>query len=134
VFRLDALVFDRPADRAEAGPGFASALSEAAIDATREHMLGPDNMQAQRYPLVHLHSLGIVGEAPRFAARVAVALHGQTREVQVPLVVTGLPQRVQVSGALVLRQSDFGVQPYSVMNGLLAVQDEIVLEFTLVGE
>jgi polyisoprenoid-binding protein YceI len=97
-------------------------------------MLGPDNMQADRYPLVRIHSLEITGEAPKFAARVAIALHGKTREMHIPLSVTGLPQRVNASGSLVLRQSDFGVQPYSVMGGLLAVQDDVLLEFSLVGE
>lgn len=133
-FRLDQLVFDLPEQRAALGPAFASPISDAAIAATRDHMLGPDNMQAERYPLVRIRSLQISGEAPKFAARLAVEMHGQTREMQVPLNVTGLPQTVTASGALVLRQSDFGVKPYSVMGGLLAVQDDVVLEFTLVGE
>jgi hypothetical protein len=134
VFRLDELVFDLPEHRASLGPAFASPISEAAIAATRAHMLGPDNLQAERFPLVRLHSLEITGEAPKFATRLAVELHGQTRELRVPLTVTGLPQQLSASGALVLRQSDFGVRPYSVMGGLLAVQDDLVLEFTLVGE
>jgi hypothetical protein len=134
VFRLDQLVFDVPSHRATLGPAFAAVLSDAAIAATREHMLGPENMQAGRYPLVRIHSLGITGEAPKFAACIAVELHGQTREMLIPLTVTGLPQRLNASGSLVLRQSDFGVQPYSVMNGLLAVQDDVLLEFNLVGE
>jgi hypothetical protein len=134
VFRLDALVFDLPEQRAALGSAFASSISEAAIAATREHMLGLDNMQAERFPLVRIRSLEITGEAPKFAARVAIDMHGQTRELRVPLTVTGLPQTVNASGSLVLRQSDFGVQPYSVMGGLLAVQNEVVLEFTLVGE
>lgn len=133
-FRLDQLVFDVPSHRAALGPAFAAVLSDAAIAATREHMLGADNMQADRYPLVRIRSLEITGEAPKFAARIAVELHGQTREMLVPLTVTGLPRRVNASGALVLRQSDFGVRPYSVMNGLLAVQDDVVLEFNLLGE
>jgi hypothetical protein len=134
VFRLDELAFDLPAHRAALGPAFAAVLSDAAIAATREHMLGADNLQAERYPLVRIHSLAISGEAPKFAARLAITLHGQTRELQLPLTVTGLPQRVHASGAFVLRQSDFGVQPYAVMGGLMAVQDAVVLEFTLVGE
>jgi hypothetical protein len=134
VFRLDQLIFDLPSHRVALGPAFAAVLSDAAIAATREHMLGPDNMQADRYPLVRIHSLAITDEAPKFAARIAVELHGQTREMQIPLTVTGLPQHVNASGSLVLRQSDFGVQPYSVMGGLLAVQDDVVLEFSLVGE
>jgi hypothetical protein len=134
VFRLDQLVFDVPSHRAALGPAFAAVLTDAAIAATREHMLGPENMQADRYPLVRIHSLEITGEAPKFVARLAIEMHGQTREMRIPLTVTGLPQRVNASGAMVLRQSEFGVQPYSVMGGLLSVQDDVVLEFSLLGQ
>ena len=51
-----------------------------------------------------------------------------------PLTVTGLPERLSVQGALVLKQSDFGIKPFSVFGGILAVQDEIVVEFTLAGD
>lgn len=134
VFRLDQLLLDLPAQRAEAGGAFASVPSAAAIEATRANMLGEDNMQAARYPLVRIRTLAVSGEAPRVAARVAVELHGQTRELDVPLNLTGWPEVLQVSGAMVLRQSDFGIRPFSVMNGLLAVQDAVRLEFTLVGQ
>jgi hypothetical protein len=52
----------------------------------------------------------------------------------VPLTVTGWPERLQVTGSLVLRQTDFGVQPLSVLGGLLAVEDAVVVEFTLQGD
>lgn len=132
--RLDQLVFDLPAHRAALGPAFAAVLSEAAIAATRENMLGPNNMQAEQFPTVRIRSLGISGEAPKLWARLSVEMHGQTRAMDVPLKVTGLPQSLQVSGSLVLRQSDYGVQPFSVMGGLLAVQDGVLVEFSLVGE
>ena len=51
----------------------------------------------------------------------------------VPLTVTGPPQYLQVQGSMVLRQTDFGVRPYSVLGGLLAVQDAVVVDFTLHG-
>jgi polyisoprenoid-binding protein YceI len=51
----------------------------------------------------------------------------------VPLSVEGLPDRLSVTGSLVLRQTDFGVQPYSVLGGMLAVQDEVIIEFKLLG-
>lgn len=132
-FRLDQLEVDVPAHRANLGPAFATELSTAAIEGTREHMLGEDNMQADRFPTIRIHSLEISGESPRFAARVQVGMHGQTRDMWVPLLVEGLPGRVQVAGSFVLRQSDFGVRPYSVLGGLLAVQDEVVVDFRLLG-
>jgi hypothetical protein len=51
----------------------------------------------------------------------------------IPLNVDVLQNRIIANGSFVLRQSDFGIQPYSVLGGLLAVQNEVVIEFMLVG-
>jgi hypothetical protein len=133
-FRLDELEIDNSAIRAVSGNAFASKLSSEAIASTREHMLGDDNFQANRYPYVLIHSLQIFGEAPKFAAKIQITLHGQSREMWVPLNVEGLPGTLTVAGSFVLHQTDFGVQPYSVLGGALAVQDEVVIEFRLQGD
>ena len=96
-------------------------------------MLGSDSLDANRFPFVRIHSLEITGEAPKFAARVQAELHGQSREMWIPLDVSGLPGQLEVSGSFIMRQSDFGARPYSVLGGLIAVQDEVVIEFKLVG-
>lgn len=134
AFRLDALVLDVPEHRAALGPAFASTISDEDRASTRTNMLGDNNFQAARFPELRIQSLQIVGESPKFATRIAVELHGQTREMWVPLTVTGLPEQLAVQGALVLRQSDFGIKPFSVFGGILAVHDEIVVEFTLAGD
>lgn len=131
--RLDQLEIDKPEYRSVLGPAFSSTLTEDAIANTREHMLGAQGLEADRFPLVRIRSMQIAGEAPKFAARVQIELHGQTREMWIPLNVEGLPERLSVTGAFVLRQTDFGARPYSVLGGLLAVQDELVVEFKLVG-
>ena len=96
-------------------------------------MLGEDNLEADKVPFVRIHSVQISGESPKYAAKVAVELHGQTREMWVPLDVQGLPDKLSVTGSFVLRQTDFGAKPYSVLGGLIAVQDEVVVEFNLVS-
>jgi polyisoprenoid-binding protein YceI len=137
AFRLDQMELDNPEHRAAVGDTFANPLSADAIVSTREHMLGEFNLQADQFPFVRIASLEVAGEAPKFAVKVAVELHGQTREIWVPITVRGLPQamdaegQIVAEGALILRQSDFGVTPYSVLGGLLAVRDEVIVEFTL---
>ncbi len=132
-FRLDQLEIDNPAIRATLGSAYTSTMNTEAIAGTRTHMLGEENMQAERFPYVRIGSMHIVGEAPGLAATVSVEMHGHQREMQLPLSVEGLPEQLAVSGTLILRQSDFGIKPYSVAGGLLAVQDEVVVEFKLVG-
>jgi hypothetical protein len=133
AFRLDQLQIDNTPDRATLGKAFAGVLPPEEIAGLREHMLGDNNLQANRFPFVRIHSLQISGEAPKFAARIQVEMHGQTREIWVPLTVEGLPNSVSVSGSFILRQTDFGVQPFSAIGGLLSVQDEVIIEFQLAG-
>ncbi|HEX7642128.1 MAG TPA: YceI family protein [Burkholderiaceae bacterium] len=133
-FRLDKLEIDNPEYRAPLGKAFATTVSPDAIAGTRDHMLGENNMQAAAYPLVQIHSLHITGESPKFAVDARIDIHGQSREMWIPLTVEGLPEHLDATGALVIRQTDFGIKPYSVMNGLLSVQDEVVVDFHLVSD
>lgn len=131
--RLDELEIDIPEERSMLGESFATRLSPEQVGSTREHMLGAFGLQADQFPLVRIRSVQILGEAPKYAAQISLELHGQQRVMQVPLTVRATPSSLQVDGALVLLQSDFGVKPYSVMGGLLAVQDPVVVEFQLHG-
>ncbi len=133
VFRLDQLEIDNPQHRSAVGGAFSSTLSAQEIQGTREHLLGSDGLQADRYPLVRIHSTQISGESPKFAAKVQVEMHGQTQELWVPLAVEEFRDHLSVTGSLVLRQSDFGAKPYSILGGFLAVQDEVIVEFKLVS-
>lgn len=133
AFRLDQLEIDNPEYRSVLGSAFSSILTPEDIKGTRKHMLGDNNLQADKFPFVVVHSLQVSGDSPKFAAKVQIEMHGQKREMWIPLSVEGLPEHLSVAGSFVLRQTDFGAQPYSVLGGLLAVQDEVVIEFKLFG-
>jgi hypothetical protein len=131
AFRLNQMEVDRSELREAVGSNFGGALSDSARSGTRDNMLGEFGLQAERFPWVRIRSLEIAGEAPKFAVRVAIELHGQILEQWVPLQVNGLPGSAIVQGSAVVRQTDFGIQPFSVLGGLLAVQDPLVVEFQL---
>ncbi|RFO97706.1 hypothetical protein DIC66_07585 [Rhodoferax lacus] len=130
-FRLEDMEVDKPEQRSALGEAFASAIGPAMVASTRENMLGEFGLQAGRYPLVHVASLRVVGEMPKLSAQIAVDLHGQRHTQWVALTVAQTPTGLQVQGALVLLQTDFGLRPFSMLGGLLAVQDPLVLEFVL---
>jgi hypothetical protein len=132
-FRLDQLEIDDPVLRSTLGSAFATKLSTADIEGSRKHMLGEENLQSDRFPFVRIHSLEIAGDGIKFAAKVEIEMHGQKREIWIPLSVEGLPEKISVTGSFVLRQTDFGARPYTVLNGLIAVQDEVVVDFKLIG-
>lgn len=133
-FELAKLEIDNPDYRRLLGPAFQSKLSREAIEGTRDHMLGESNFQADRFPLIWVRSVSIAGEAPKYIAEVALEIHGTTRQLRLPLTATVSGDVLQVAGAFAFRQTDFGVQPYSVLGGMLAVQDEVAVEFELTGK
>lgn len=131
--RLDELTVDDPAWRVETGDAFAGERSISDIEGTLRNMLGTRGLDAARYPFVSLKSVSVSGDWPILIAEVAVTLKDITRTQPVMLRVQRSPERIGVTGTLVLRQSDFGIAPFSALGGLLAVQDAVAISFELVG-
>jgi hypothetical protein len=130
--RLDELQLDDPALRAAIGGGFASPLSPEAVAATRANMLSAGGLDAAQHPELGLRLLALAGEPPKLAARIEVALAGRRHALSLPLTLHERADGgLRIDGAFVLRHSDVGLQPFSVAGGLLAVQDELVIEFSL---
>lgn len=131
MFRLDELALDLPEMRAALGPAWSSKVTAEAIAATRENMLGEGNLQAARFPEVTLRARQIVGELPKLGVELEIELHGQRRTQWVALQAERTDDAFSARGALVLRQTDFGIAPFSVLGGLLAVRDELLIEFEI---
>lgn len=127
--RLDQLVIDEPRLRQRTGGNFAGPRSTGDIEGTRRNLL--KTLGADQHPQLVINSLAIAGDWPRFVADLAVTLRGVTRLERIPLHVMRNQDGLQVHGALAVRQSDYGVTPYSLLGGTLAVQDAVAIEFSL---
>jgi polyisoprenoid-binding protein YceI len=130
---LAQLAIDEPQLRAATGDAFAGERSASDIAGTRHNMLGPDGLDATRFTDVRVRSTQVSGDWPALVADVEITLHGVARTLMVPLRVHRSGVDLAISGSLVLRQSDFGVQPYSALLGLLAVQDPVTIAFELLA-
>ncbi len=130
---LDELVVDDPRLRAETGGNFAGERSESDISGTRRNMLGERGLQADQYPRIHLKSVAITGDWPILLAQVAVNMRGVTRVLPVLLQVRHSKTEISVTGSMIIRQTDFGIEPYSLFAGLLSVQDVVAMDFSLTG-
>jgi hypothetical protein len=124
-FRLDQLVVDEAPLREQAR--LDTQPSADAIAGTRTNML-TRVLEAGRYPEVAL-----VVDSAAAPARLSVTLHGVTRSVPAQVTVTPTEQGLVASGALTLRQSDFGITPMSIMNGAMTVQDSMELRYRIVA-
>ena len=126
-FRLDALTVDEAPLRQQAGldtqPG------EDAIAGTRRNML-TKVLDAERFPWV---DVAIERPATGGPLATTITLHGVTRRYQVPATVVADGGAVRATGSLTLRQTDFGLVPFSVLGGAMAVQDALELRFDIVA-
>jgi len=125
-FRVDQLTVDEPHLLREAG--IDTQRSAEAVEGTRKNMLGPV-LDAQRYPVVALHA----ERSADGGLRVAVTLHGVTRWLDLPAAVKVDAAQVTASGTAHLKQTDFGMTPFSVGGGLLAVDDGLEVRYHVVA-
>lgn len=125
-FRADQMTVDEPQLLRDAG--IATQPSPEAVEGTRKNMLGPV-LEAQRFPVVTLHAERQLNGR----LRVAVTLHGVTRWLMLPAAVQVDAAQVSASGTARLKQTDFGIVPFSVGGGLLAVQDEVEVRYHIVA-
>lgn len=129
------LTIDEPELRALAGSDFEAAVPDSARSGTRDNLLGAALLDSSRFPGIEIESGSLSGSLP---GRVMATLQIRVRDVQTRLE---LPVNVEqpdattlvASGEATLRQSQFGLVPFSVMMGALQVQDEMQLQFRIVA-
>ena len=59
-----------------------------------------------------------------------LTLHGTTKRVAIPVSVA----QTGATGQYTLRQTDFGIKPYSAMLGSIKVKNEVVIRFNMVAK
>jgi hypothetical protein len=124
--------------RSEEGQDFSAEVPEEAKSGTRHNMLGTALLDAERFPVITLTSAGIkrAPEAPEsgnLVATLTVGVAGHESTLVVPFVAEISSDRISAAGTVVLRQSELGLRPLSVMLGALQVQDEITVKFKFVA-
>jgi len=125
---------DPAGPRGEEGEAFSSSVSEGAAGGTRDNMLGEKVLNAERYPGIGIRSVSLTGPFWNPDARMRVTLHGVTRDLTAPFSVTEAGGRLVIVGSFSLKQSDFGITPFSALNGGLQVQDIIRVRARIVAE
>ena len=124
---------DRAEARAAAGDDFKSKPSADDIKGTTEHMLGADGLDAEKYPDVSIQSVSISGEEAKAEMTVRITLHGTARDVKVPVAVSHDGDDLTAAGDFELRQSEFGMSPYSALGGALQVADAFKVKFKILA-
>lgn len=124
---LAELTVDEPALRAEAG--FDTHPTASDIDGTRANMLDKV-LQVEQFPhaLVRVRGVPPPGTGA-VTAPVSLTLHGTSRTLNLPLDLARTPDALSARGTLALRQTDFGITPFSILGGAIQVKDEVEVRF-----
>ena len=127
-------IVDDARARSEEGQDFSAEVPDEAKSGTRRNMLSGAVLDAERFPVITLTSAGIA-RAPEgnLVATLTVGVAGHESILAVPFTVEISADRIAAAGSVVLRQSELGLTPLSVMLGALRVQDDITVKFRFVA-
>lgn len=127
---LNQLIVDDPVLRNQAK--LVTSPSEKDIAGTKTNML--ISLRAVEFPFVQLQSLDCAGAMDGQPVATSIGLHGVFQEQQLTMTVTQPDaDGIIISGSFAILQTDFGIEPFSVFNGLLKVEDRLEISYQLVA-
>jgi polyisoprenoid-binding protein YceI len=132
-FPLEAWTVDEAGLREAAGADFASEVPESAREGTRRNLLGDSLLQAAQHPEIELVSESVRFDGDTFEMTLRALVAGRETRVTLPGRLARDGVTITASGDVPLRQSDFGLQPFSVMGGALAVLDDMQVSYRIVA-
>ncbi len=86
-------------------------------------------LDADRFPQIRFHAGDIDKVEGGYRLRGTLEIHGVTGECEVGLRVEDLGDAWRLSSEAVVRQSDFGIKPYSMLMGSMKVVDAVTVSF-----
>lgn len=129
-FPVTSLEVDRPAALKHLDIG--EKLSDADRKGTRKHMLGESVLDAKHYPWVNFRIDIADTRAGSVPLKAAIRLHGEQHSLSLTAVLAHPARQWTVTGSFPIKQTRFGITPYSIMLGALRVKDQIEIRYDLV--
>lgn len=124
---------DPAAARAEEGEAFSGNVSASAREGTRRNLLGEHVLDAKRHPRLVIESVALDGPRWNPTVRARVTLRGVERNIAFPAAVFEGGDALTVIANFSIRQSDFGMEPFSVLGGGLKVRDALDVRVRIVA-
>jgi polyisoprenoid-binding protein YceI len=96
-------------------------------------------LESERFPFIKFKAVSVsdlkkTGAARSFTLNGEVHLRGVTKSVSLPVSVTLTNDQLRATGEAKLKQSDFGIEPYSGNMGLVKIGDELKVNFSIVAK
>jgi polyisoprenoid-binding protein YceI len=102
----------------------------------QQAMRGPDVLDVARFAAIHFGSLAVRGKqvgpgAYDLTVSGELSLHGIVKPLTVPVHLEVRGDRLTATGKLLVKQTDFGIEPTTAAGGLVKVADEVALAFRI---
>jgi polyisoprenoid-binding protein YceI len=130
---VSSFIVDDPAARAQEGADFSAEVPPEAREATRTNLLREEVLDGVKFPVINLRAVGVSGTHHQPVVTVSVTLKDTAQRIDVPVNVSYRDREVSVTGEFTLKQTDFGMTPFSVGMGALQVRDELRIRFAIVA-
>lgn len=111
--------------------GLEPEMSSQSIIGTRNNMLSEKLLHAEQYPEIRIRSTQATGPFWQPDIKAAITLAGTTREMTVPVSVNTIENTLTVTGQFHVLQTDFGIEPFTALGGILGVADKILIRFRI---
>jgi polyisoprenoid-binding protein YceI len=102
----------------------------------QQAMRGPHQLDVDAHRTIHFRSTEVKGRQAGpagFELQVVgeLSLHGMKKPYSVPIKLAVNGNQLVASGKLVIKQSDFGIEPTTAAGGLVKVENEVPVEFKI---
>ncbi len=92
-------------------------------------------LETGKFPKITFRSVGVSNvNGASLTVNGDLTLHGVTKRIAVRVTIAATPQQLRASGKYILKQTDFGITPYSAAAGSIKVKNEVILSFNLVAK
>jgi polyisoprenoid-binding protein YceI len=112
------------------GEGGVKGLSGAEKAVIRSNAL--KSLNASRFPQIRFTADVIEKTEDGYRLTGALEIRGASRDHVIDLRTEDLGDSWRMSGEFTIRQSDYGIKPYSVLMGSVQVADDVTVSFTAV--
>lgn len=126
---VNELVVDRPQWRRD--ESLEPELSQRAINGTRDNLLSAKLLNAAAYPRILIEADSAVGPGWQKDVMARITVVGNSREIPVPVAVIERDDGLEVIGRIEILQSDFGIETFSALGGILRVADKLLIRFRI---
>lgn len=92
-------------------------------------------LESGKFPKITFRSVGVSNvNGASLTVNGDLTLHGTTKRIAVPVTVSATAQLLRATGKITIKQTDFGITPYSAAAGSIKVKNEVVISFNVVAK